>query len=117
MEELMKIPAKITSGLVEWAPSQIEALVTMQEAEFAIVIPMAGWLSIALLAVLVLTGLAHRFLSRDRDSNFAIWSIPIYTIAGLGLLIAGAVWITATVGYHVFRAAPELYVLKGLLAK
>jgi hypothetical protein len=115
VDELLRVLAKATSGLVEWAPNQLAPLVAMKQAEFAVALPMFGWLAVMSTVIIIGTILAHRFLSQDPD--FVMWPVSLYVVFGIAFLVCMGCWVGYTVELRIFQAAPELYVLKALLGK
>lgn len=129
MDELLRVLAEATSGLVEWAPNQLAPLVAMQTARFAATLPVfRAWMIVAF--VMFPVGLVMTIIgcSVESKSPYESWSggpaenmAVCGVILGLLGLIAGICLAVTTYGIvieqKVFNAAPELYVLKALLGK
>jgi len=124
---LLKILAKATSGLVEWAPNQLAPLVAMQAARFGAVVPIVAAFAVVFTIMLVipLVILAAKGVQWfvDDDVGYETFRargrlmLAMGIIGAIGALSLWGVFMGRLVEVHVFRAAPELYVLRALLGK
>ena len=120
---MLAILAKATSGLVEWAPSQVGPLVAMQRAYFAACAPLLMGLglffaALALLPIVLMITKGRDWYMDDRVDMIAgrgIACIVTGILASITSLVLMGCWAGIVVQVHMFNAAPELYVLKALL--
>ena len=102
---------ELVTGLMTWAPDQVEALVAMKERLFVIGLPilwagLAAGIGLLLVAVILHVG------------NVGGWREPwlsLYFIGGLLALGFGIGLIYTLINLNQFRIAPATYVIKGLL--
>lgn len=111
MDKLLSVLAEATSGLVEWAPSQLGPLVEMQQAWFSAAIPIFRWVSILAAAIIIATAIVNAM--NDCDD----WPFLVYFVVGIALVVGVVGLSIVSVDYRIFKVQPELYVLKALLGK
>lgn len=111
IEEIAQTIMESKSVISEYSVLAIEGLVARKAAYFDAVFPLVPILLLVGLLMFVIPIVAGNVFDWDFESALLV---PII-FGGLLVLIFGIWWVDAFFGLRMFEAAPEVYVLKGLL--